>query len=129
MFNDLEKTIDLINTKRAAPNFLLALVICCYIEYWGRLVGIAKNDSENWWCSSDAIVNCPFVYWHGGSLKERIDKTLSDQMAYGGAQVLNTHIKKMQVTFVGHRGFAPDGSTISFRERIAKREEHSCYLQ
>ena len=48
MFDDLEKTIDLINTKRAAPNFLLALVICCYIEYWGRLVsGIAKDDSEN----------------------------------------------------------------------------------
>ncbi len=54
------------------------------------------------------------MYWHGGSLKERTDKTLSDQMAYGGAQVLNTDIKKMQVTFIGHRGFAPDGSTIYY---------------
>ena len=74
----------------------------------------AQKNGELTISSSDAIVNCPFVYWHGGSLKERTDKTLSDQMAYGGAQVLNTDIKKMQVTFVGHRGFAPDGSTIYY---------------
>lgn len=63
---------------------------------------------------SDAVVNCPFVQWHGGSLKERSDKTLTDLMAYGGAQVLNIDINKMQVMFVGHRGFAPDGSTIYY---------------
>jgi hypothetical protein len=74
----------------------------------------AQKNGELTISSSDAVVNCPFVYWHGGSLKERTDKTLSDQMAYGGAQVLNTDIKKMQVTFVAHRGFAPDGSTIYY---------------
>src|SRR5215831_11116466 len=74
----------------------------------------AQKNGELTISSSDAIVNCPFVYWHGGSLKERTDKTLSDQMAYGGAQVLSTDIKKMQVTFVGHRGFAPDGSRIYY---------------
>jgi len=74
----------------------------------------AQKNGELTISSSAAIVNCPFVYWHGGSLKERTDKTLSDQMAYGGAQVLNTDIKKMQVTFVAHRGFAPDGSTIYY---------------
>src|SRR5215469_9643798 len=74
----------------------------------------AQKNGELTVSSSDAIVNCPFVYWHGGSLKERTDKTLSDVTAYGGAQVLNTDIKKMQVTFVGHRGFAPDGSTIYY---------------
>jgi hypothetical protein len=74
----------------------------------------AQKNGELTISSSDAIVNCPFVHWHGGSLKERTDKTLSDLMAYGGAQVLNTDIKKMQVTFVGHRGFAPDGSTIYY---------------
>ena len=58
---------------------------------------------------SDTVVNCPFVQWHGGSLKERSDKTLSDLSAYGGGQVLNIDIKKMQVTFVAHIGFAPDG--------------------
>jgi len=63
---------------------------------------------------SDAVVNCPFVQWHGGSLKERSDRTLTDLTAYGGGQVLNIDIKKMQLTFVGHRGFAPDGSTIYY---------------
>ncbi len=74
----------------------------------------AEKSGELTISSSDAIVNCPFVHWHGGSLKERTDKTLSDLMAYGGAQVLNIDIKKMQVTFAGHRGFAPDGSTIYY---------------
>jgi hypothetical protein len=34
--------------------------------------------------------------------------------AYGGGQVLNINLKRMQVTFVGHRGFAPNGSTIYY---------------
>lgn len=63
---------------------------------------------------SDVVVNCPFVQWHGGSLKVRGDKTLTDLSAYGGGQVLNIDTSKMQVTFVGHRGFAPDGSTIYY---------------
>src|SRR5215469_2169103 len=74
----------------------------------------AQKNGELAISSSDVVVNCPFVQWHGGSLKERTDKTLSDLRGYGGAQVLNTDIKKMQVTFVGHRGFAPDGSTIYY---------------
>jgi hypothetical protein len=36
----------------------------------------AQKNGELTVSSSDAIVNCPFVYWHGGSLKERTDKTL-----------------------------------------------------
>ena len=62
----------------------------------------------------NVIVNCPFVKWNGGSLKEREDKTLTDQSPYGGGQVLNIDTKKNEVTFVAHRGFAPDGSTIYY---------------
>jgi len=60
------------------------------------------------------VVNCPFVKWNGGSLQVREDKTLSDETAYGGGQVLDINIEKMQVTFVAHRGFGPDGSTIYY---------------
>src|SRR5215472_2678767 len=74
----------------------------------------AQKNGELTISSSDVVVNCPFVYWHGGSLKERTDKILSDLMGYGGAQVLNIDIEKMQVTFVAHRGFATDGSTIYY---------------
>jgi hypothetical protein len=33
---------------------------------------------------TDLVVNCPFVQWHGGSLKVRSDKSLTDTAAYGG---------------------------------------------
>ncbi|MGC2596870.1 MAG: hypothetical protein WA395_01910 [Nitrososphaeraceae archaeon] len=74
----------------------------------------AQRNGELIATPSNKVVNCPFVQWHGGSLNERTDKTLSDMSAYGGGQVLNIDTKKMQVTFVGHRGFAPNGSTIYY---------------
>ena len=47
MFVDLEKTIGLVNSPKKAPSLLLALVLCCYTEYWGRLaLGIPKYRSE-----------------------------------------------------------------------------------
>jgi len=63
---------------------------------------------------TNIIVNCPFVQWKDGSLKVRENKTLTDESHYGGGQVLDIDTKKMQVTFVAHRGFAPDGSTIYY---------------
>jgi hypothetical protein len=36
---------------------------------------------------TNIVVNCPFVQWHGGSLKVRSDKSLTDITAYGGGQV------------------------------------------
>jgi hypothetical protein len=66
------------------------------------------------------VVNCPIIQWGGnnegtipaGHLKIR--DSISESGAYGNAQVLNIDIDKMQVTFVAHRGFAPDGSTIYY---------------
>ena len=60
------------------------------------------------------IVNCPFVKWNGGQLQVRNDKTLTDETPYGGGQVLSIDTEKMTVTFVAHRGFAPDGGTIYY---------------
>jgi hypothetical protein len=74
----------------------------------------AREKGELSITPANVIVNCPFVKWNGGSLKEREDKTLTDETAYGGGQVLSIDTMKNQVTFVGHRGFAPDGSTIYY---------------
>jgi hypothetical protein len=63
---------------------------------------------------TNIIVNCPFVTWQDGSLKVRENMTLTNESPYGGGQVLDIDTKKMQVTFVAHRGFAPDGSTIYY---------------
>ena len=38
MFGDLEKTLSLVNTPARAPNFLLALALCCYTEYWRQFL-------------------------------------------------------------------------------------------
>jgi hypothetical protein len=63
---------------------------------------------------TDIIVNCPFVQWKDSSLKVRENRTLTHESPYGGGQVLSIDTKNMQVTFVAHRGFAPDGSTIYY---------------
>jgi hypothetical protein len=66
------------------------------------------------------VVNCPIVQWSGnkegtilaGHMKIR--DAISESGSYGNAQVLNIDTDKMQVTFVAHRGFGPDGSTIYY---------------
>ena len=54
----------------------------------------AQKSGELTVTPSDAVVNCPFVQWHGGLLKERSHKTSSDLSIYGGGQVLNIDMKK-----------------------------------
>jgi hypothetical protein len=45
MFEDIDKTMQLVDSPRGGPNFLLALGLCCYTEYWGKLVlGIEKKE-------------------------------------------------------------------------------------
>jgi hypothetical protein len=52
MFEDIGKSLRLENEKLSnnenpvgAPNFLLALGLCCYTEYWGKLeLGIGQED-------------------------------------------------------------------------------------
>lgn len=78
-------------------------------------INAAQADNELTVMATKLVVNCPFVQWHGGSLNIRSDKTLTDETPYGGGQVLNIDTEKMMmVTFVAHRGFAPDGSTIYY---------------
>jgi len=66
------------------------------------------------------VVNCPIVQWGGdkeGTIPAghmKIRDTISESGAYGNAQVLKIDTDKMQVTFVAHRGFGPDGSTIYY---------------
>ena len=66
------------------------------------------------------VVNCPIVQWGGnmdGTIPAghmKIRDSISESGSYGSAQVLNIDTTKMQVTFVAHRGFGPDGSTIYY---------------
>ncbi|HEX2405628.1 MAG TPA: hypothetical protein VHJ38_00350 [Nitrososphaeraceae archaeon] len=44
MFGDLEKTLSLIDTQEGGPNFVLALALSCYTEYWGQFLIGKKID-------------------------------------------------------------------------------------
>lgn len=48
MFKDIGKSLELNNGRgEGAPAFLIALGLCCYTEYWGRLVlGISTGCSK-----------------------------------------------------------------------------------
>lgn len=76
------------------------------------LAAQAKNELTI--TPTNLVVNCPFIKWNGGQLQIRSDMTLTDESPYGGGQVLDINTVKMQVTFVAHRGFAPDGKTIYY---------------
>jgi hypothetical protein len=46
MFSDLDKTIELVHSDKGAPNFMLALVLCSYTEFWGKLMLPSGKDKE-----------------------------------------------------------------------------------
>ena len=78
---------------------------------------------------TNVVVNCPIVKWDGnkegtvpaGNMKIR--DSITESGDYGSAQVLNIDTQKMQVTFVAHRGFAPDGSTIYYIATDASQKD------
>ena len=80
----------------------------------------AESNGQVTVTSTHVIVNCPIVQWGGnkdgtipaGQLKIR--DSITESGAYGSAQVLGIDTQNMKVTFVAHRGFAPDGSTIYY---------------
>ncbi|MFB5610316.1 MAG: hypothetical protein ACE5R3_00795 [Nitrosopumilaceae archaeon] len=60
------------------------------------------------------VLNMPQIVWPGGQMMVKDDKTLTDDMPYGGGQVLDIDTDDMTVTFIAHRGWGPDGRTIYY---------------
>lgn len=60
------------------------------------------------------VINMPQIVWPGGQMQVKEDKTLTDETPYGGGQVLEIDMENMTVSFVAHRGWGPDGSTIYY---------------
>lgn len=63
---------------------------------------------------TEVVLNMPQVIWPDGQLPVKEDKTLTDFTPYGKAQVLGIDTEAMEVTFVAHRGWGPDGRTIYY---------------
>ena len=62
----------------------------------------------------DVVLNMPQIVWPEGQMIVKEDKTLTDDTPYGGGQVLDIDTEEMNVTFIAHRGWGPDGRTIYY---------------
>ena len=60
------------------------------------------------------VLNMPQIVWPDGQMTVKEDKTLTDETPYGGGQVLDIDTEEMNVTFIAHRGWGPDGRTIYY---------------
>ena len=62
----------------------------------------------------DVVLNMPQIIWPKGQMMVKDDKTITDDMAYGGGQITDIDTEEMTVTFIAHRGWGPDGRTIYY---------------
>lgn len=61
----------------------------------------------------DVVINMPHVMWPGGQLQIN-DNEINNKTPYGGGQVTEINTDDMTVTFIAHRGWGPDGSSIYY---------------
>ncbi len=74
----------------------------------------AAENEEITLTEFDVVLNMPQIIWPDGQMIVKEDKTLTDETPYGGGQVLDIDTEEMTVTFIAHRGWGPDGSTIYY---------------
>ncbi|WP_299292251.1 hypothetical protein [Nitrosopumilus sp.] len=74
----------------------------------------AVDNGEIQLAEIDVVLNMPQIVWPEGQMMVKEDKTLTDTTPYGGGQVLDINTEEMEVTFIAHRGWGPDGRTIYY---------------
>ena len=73
----------------------------------------AENNGQLKIEKTNVVVNKPAVKWDGGELMIK-EGEINYETSYGEGQVTKIDIENMIVTFVAHRGWDPDGSTIFY---------------
>jgi hypothetical protein len=73
----------------------------------------AAENNEITLTEVDVVLNMPQIIWPDGQMMVK-DVTLTDTTPYGGGQVLDIDTEEMNVTFIAHRGWGPDGRTIYY---------------
>ena len=74
----------------------------------------AAENNEITLTEIDVVLNMPQIVWPEGQMMVKEDKILTDVTPYGGGQVLDIDTEEMNVTFIAHRGWGPDGRTIYY---------------
>ncbi len=77
------------------------------------MVMAAAENNEITLTPIDVVLNMPQIVWPDGQMMVK-DVTLTDTTPYGGGQVLDIDTEEMNVTFIAHRGWGPDGRTIYY---------------
>ena len=75
---------------------------------------IAKENGRIEFNETGIVLNTPQIVWPEGQMTVRDDKEITDQMSYGGGQIIEINEEELSVTFVAHRGWGPDGRTIYY---------------
>lgn len=73
----------------------------------------AAENNEITLTEIDVVLNMPQIIWPEGQMMVK-DVDLTDTTPYGGGQVLEIDTEEMNVTFIAHRGWGPDGRTIYY---------------
>ena len=73
----------------------------------------AAENNEITLTELNVVLNMPQIIWPEGQMMVK-DVTLTDTTPYGGGQVLDIDTEEMNVTFIAHRGWGPDGRTIYY---------------
>ena len=74
----------------------------------------AEEDGRVELKETKIILNSPQIVWPGGQMEIRSDREITDEMSYGGGQIIEINEDELTVTFVAHRGWGPDGRTIYY---------------
>ena len=73
----------------------------------------AAENNEITLTEINVVLNMPQIIWPEGQMMVK-DVTLTDTTPYGGGQILDIDTEEMNVTFIAHRGWGPDGRTIYY---------------
>jgi len=63
---------------------------------------------------TEIVLNTPQIIWPDGQMTVRSEKEITDEMSYGGGQIIEINEEELTVTFVAHRGWGPNGKTIYY---------------
>ena len=79
-----------------------------------EMIMAAEENGQITLTDLDVVLNMPQIIWPEGQMMVKEDTTVTDDTPYGGGQVLDIDTEEMEVTFIAHRGWGPDGRTIYY---------------
>ena len=79
-----------------------------------EMIMTAEENEQITLTNLDVVLNMPQIIWPEGQMMVKEDTTVTDDTPYGGGQVLDIDTEEMEVTFIAHRGWGPDGRTIYY---------------